>query len=195
MLKHVVGITGTIAAGRGNVKEILMKKFPCYQVKISDIIRAEFERKKQTFNRTTLQEMGNDMRKTYGPHIFALLAIEYLPRDKDMIIIEGIRNPGEINYLKKNFGEKFFLIGVDAPQQIRFERIKENGKYNDPKVFEEFVVLDEREQGKDEPEWGLQVRKCIEQANFVIMNDGTLDQLTEKVNSFLNLSNTTHDQQ
>ena len=128
------------------------------------------------------------MRKSYGPHILALLGIEYLPRDKDLIIIQGIRNPGEIDYLKKKFGEKFVLVAVDAPQQMRFERVKNDGHYNDPKVFEEFVVLDERDQGMNEPEFGQQVKKCMEQANATIVNDGTVEQLKQKIDEIFSKS-------
>ena len=185
MLKLVVGISGTIGSGKKTVREILMKKYKCYYVTLSNVIRGELERKKPNFNRAVLQDMGNEMRRSYGTHILALLAIEYLPRDKDMIIIDGIRNPGEINYLREKFGKNFVLIGIDAPQEIRFERVKKRGQYNDPKNFEEFVVLDERDQGKNEPEWGQQVRKCLEQADFFIINDGSIEQLEQKVNEIM----------
>jgi len=180
-MMKVVGLTGTIGSGKNLVKEILMRKFNCYHVTLSDVIRGEMERKKHTFNRTTLQEMGNEMRRSYGSHILAMLAVEYLPRDKEMIIIDGIRNPGEADYLRKKFGEKFVWIAVDAPQQMRFERAKQRKQHNDPETLEEFVALDERDQGKGEPEWGQQVGRCMEQADFVIINDGTQEQLEQKI--------------
>jgi dephospho-CoA kinase len=182
MLKVVVGLTGTIGSGKNLVKEILMRKFNCYHVTLSDVIRGEAERKKPAFNRVTLQEMGNEMRRSYGTHILALLAIEYLPKDKEMIIVDGIRNPGEADYLRKKFRRGFVWIAVDAPQQTRFETAKQREQHNDPKNFEEFAALDERDQGKSEPEWGQQVGKCMEQADFVITNDGTQEQLEQKIN-------------
>lgn len=181
MLKLVVGLTGTIGSGKKLVREILMKRFSCYHVSLSEVIRGELQRKKSSFNRTTLQDMGNEMRKNYGTHVLALLSIEYLPKDKDMIIIDGIRNPGEIDYLRKKFGKSFVLVAVDASEQIRFERARGRGQYNDPKTFEEFAVLNERDQGKDEPEWGQQVKKCMEQADIVINNDGTKEDLEKKI--------------
>jgi dephospho-CoA kinase len=181
----VIGLTGTIGSGKDVVKDLILKKFNCYYVTLSDIIRAEFERKKGKLDRRTLQDMGNDMRKKYGPHILALLAIEYLPRDKEMIVIDGIRNPAESEYLKKKFGNNFKLIAVDAPQEIRFERMVKRQRYDDPQTWEEFVAMDERDQGKNEEVYGQQVRKCIEQADYLIVNDGSLEDLGKKVDEVL----------
>jgi dephospho-CoA kinase len=181
----VVGLTGTICSGKETVKEIIKKKVNCYYVTISDIIRAEVEKKKGVLDRKILQDMGNEMRKNYGNHILAMLAIEYLNRDKEMIVIDGIRNPGEVDYLRKKFGNNFKLIAVDAAPEIRFERILKRGQKSDPKTWEEFVVMDERDKGKNEPEYGQQVGKCIQTADFVVMNDGTLEELENKLNEVI----------
>jgi dephospho-CoA kinase len=105
----VVGIVGTLCSGKEVVKRILMERYSAYHVTLSDVIRGELEKKRGQLNRTTLQDMGNEMRKKYGSEILAKLAISYLPRDKQIIIVDGIRNPGEIEYLKKNFGNKSFF--------------------------------------------------------------------------------------
>jgi len=62
----VIGLTGTIGAGKKTVKEIIQKKLTCYTVTLSDIIKAEIERRKGTLDRSTLQNMGNELRKRYG---------------------------------------------------------------------------------------------------------------------------------
>ena len=176
----VIGLTGTMGSGKEVVKDFFKKKFNCYYVTLSDVIRAEMEKKKGTLNRQTLQDMGNEMRKKYGPHILAKLAVEYLGRDKQAIIVDGIRNVAEVDYLKGKFKDDFKLIAVDAPQEIRFQRIIDRGK-DDPKVWEEFVKADERDQGKDELESGLHVKDCVERADFLIINDGGLEDLEKKV--------------
>lgn len=180
----VIGLTGTISCGKERVIELLKRKFGIYHVRLSDIIHTEMEKKKQNFNRMTMQDMGNEMRKKYGTHILAMLAIEYLNKDKK-IIVDGIRNPGEVEYLRKKYGKDFILIAVDAPQQLRFERMLKRAKKTDPKTFEEFVVLDKRDQGEGEPEYGQQTKKCIEKADFVIINDGSVEQLEAKVDEVI----------
>lgn len=178
----VIGLTGTIGSGKEIAKEFFTKKLNCYCVTLSDVIRGEAERKKSNFNRNILQDMGNELRKEYGAHILAKLAIEYLPREKDFIIIDGIRNLAEAEFLRKKFGKNFVWIGIDAPQEIRFERTAKRGQHNDPKTFEEFIILDERDQGKNEAEYGQQVKKCIERVDFVLINDGTIEDFKNKLN-------------
>lgn len=181
----VIGLTGSIGSGKEVLKEFLVKKFPSYYVTLSDIIRAELEKKKKAFDRKALQDQGNEMRRKYGDHILAKFAVEYLSRDKKLIIIDGIRNLGEAEYLKKKFGSSFILIGIDAPREIRFERISKRGEERDPKTFEEFVVLDERDLGLNEPDGGLQVAKCLEIADYKIINDGSLEELQNKISEIV----------
>lgn len=172
----VVGLVGSVAAGKEVIKDALMQRFNCYHVALSTVIRAEIEKKNNMLTRRGLQDYGDEMRKKYGAHILAKLAVEYLPRDKEIVIVDGIRNPGEIEWLKKEFGKNFLLIAVDAPREVRFERVQKRARATDPKTWEEFVELDERDQGNGQPEHGQQTRKCIEQADFVIINDGDLQQ-------------------
>jgi len=185
-MKKVIGLTGTLGAGKNVVKDFLVRRFNSYHVSLSSIIMAEVEKKRMNFNRKALQELGNDLRKRYGTHILAMLAIEYLQRDKELIIVDGIRNPGEIDFLKKKFGNGFVLIAVDAPPEQRFEKLKKRGSERDPKTWEEFVEMDERDKGKGEPDYGQQVDRCLSRADFTVMNDGTVEQLENKVNEIMN---------
>lgn len=181
----VIGLTGTIGSGKEVAKEFLMKRFNCYYVTLSNIILTKFEKESGILTRKTLQDMGNELRKKYGSHILAMLAVEYLPKDKEVIIIDGIRNPGEIEYLRKKFGKDFKLIAIDASPEIRFERILKRNQKGDPKTWEEFVALDERDKGKNEPEYGQQVKKCMEQADFTIINDGSLEEFEREINNIM----------
>lgn len=183
--KAVIGLTGTIASGKDAVMQILLRKYNCYHVTLSNVIRGELEKKKGVFNRVTMQEMGNTMRQQYGPHILAFLAVEYLPRDKELTVIDGIRNPGEVDYLKKKFGNKFFLMSTDAPRERRFELMQQRGDPRDPRTFEEFVKVDDRDQGANEPPYGQQVAKCVERADFRVQNDGDLAALEAKVDDVM----------
>jgi dephospho-CoA kinase len=177
----VIGLTGTIGSGKEMVKEYITKRFSSWYVHLSSMITGDLEKKKISFDRKKMQDVGNELRKQYGSFILAKLAVSYMQRDKEILIVDGIRNPGEVDFLRKTFGRDFLLIAVDAPQQMRFERIKQRGRKIDPKTFEEFVALDERDQGKGEPEYGQQTAKCRAMADVVIMNDGTAEDLVKKM--------------
>jgi dephospho-CoA kinase len=185
MVEFVVGLTGTIGSGKEVVKGTLARNFSSWGVSLSSVIKGELEKKRKDFNRKTLQDMGNELRKKYGNFVLAKVATDYLQKDKQMIIVDGIRNPGEAEYLKKTFGKKFILIGIDAPKEIRWERVKTRARKDDPKTWEEFVALDERDQGAGEDLYGQQVRRCIEMADVIMQNDGNMDQFNEKINSLV----------
>lgn len=183
-LMKVIGLSGTIGSGKNEVKEIIKEKINCRCVTLSDVIMAEIERRKGSLDRKTLQDMGNEMRQKYGTHILAMLAVEYLPRDR-IVVIDGIRNPGEGEYLRKKFGRDFLWIGVDAQKEIRFKRVSERQQHHDSKNFDEFLKFDERDQGANEPDYGQHTKKCIESCDKVIQNDSTIDDLKNKVNAII----------
>jgi dephospho-CoA kinase len=97
--------------------------------------------------------------------------------------IDGIRNPYEIRYLQEN--TQFYLVAVDAPAEVRFERMRERRRSGDPENLEEFVRVDARDRGAGEAEKGQQVGACISAADFSIWNDGALTELRSKVAAVL----------
>jgi dephospho-CoA kinase len=173
----VIGITGTIGSGKSLVRNLLKEYFEsCHSISLSTILK---RRLGKNANRKALQDFGNELRMKFGPQILAEAAVENLP-EKELIIIDGIRNPAEIEFLRKKFGENFKLIAIDAPIQLRFERAVKR-KYEHIKSFREFLEMNERDLGKNEPEYGQQVAKCLQQADFLIINDGTIEDLRKKV--------------
>ncbi|MEK6760533.1 MAG: hypothetical protein AABX93_01270, partial [Nanoarchaeota archaeon] len=93
-------------------------------------------------------------------------------------LIDGIRNPGEVEELKKT--GNFLLISIDAPFEERYLRVIKRNKESDPKEREEFIKIDARDFGEENPE-GQQVGKCMAMADFQIMNNSTFEKLNEQI--------------
>jgi len=177
----IIGVTGTKASGKGIVTEILKEKGFFY-VSTSDQVRKEaVSRGLSNYTISDLQDIGNDIRKNFGLGELVKRCLEEAG-GKDNIVIDGIRNPGEIEEIKKFGG---LMIAVDAPVEIRFERLLSRKRESDPKTLEDFKKMDSRDRGDKESEVGQQVDKCIELSDYLIINDSTLETLKTKVEYLL----------
>jgi len=174
----IIGLTGTKASGKGEVAEFLKKKGFLY-LSTSDMVREEAKRRKiEDYTIKQLQDIGNELREKQGTGVLALMVIRLMEEGKNYVV-DGIRNLGEIEELRKR--KDFFLIGVDAPQEKRFNWLINRKRDSDPKTWEGFLSMEERDWGKNELNSGQQVSKCIEQADIKIYNDSSLEELNKRI--------------
>lgn len=179
----IIGLTGTISSGKGVVAEFLKSKDMVY-LSLSDEVREEARNRKIELTRENLQNLGNEMREREGKGVLAKRVIKKIKSQKySKAVVDGIRNPEEVNELRKL--SKFFLVAVDAPREIRFKRMASRNRESDPKTWEEFLKIDNRDFGQNEAASGQQVGKCMEMADFKIVNDLTIDKFNEKVNGLI----------
>jgi dephospho-CoA kinase len=166
--KLVIGLSGTICSGKGLVAEILRSK-GCQVDTLSSIIRDELKSKGLEPTRKTLQDGGNRLRKEFGGQVLAeRLLAKYKSYDVPLVI-DGLRNMAEIDYLKKH--SRFFLVGVDAPFEVRWTRVQKRNRDSDLLNYDKFVIDDARDRGFNEPLNGQQVGMCLVHADFLVNND------------------------
>lgn len=166
-----VGVVGQIACGKGILVKYLTKKLNFVSFSLSSILHVELKKKGiKEFTRKTLQDMGDDLRRRYGDEVLAKRAIDVLKaQKKDRVVIEGIRNPGEIEFLKKN--PAFILIGVKSNRELRFKRLLSRAKSWDPKTHADFVRVDRRDLGVGQKKSGQQVGKCLAYCDYILTNN------------------------
>ena len=182
----IIGITGTIASGKGKVADYIHDKYGFKHHSFSMAIRKEAEKRGIEINRKNLHYLGAILNKERpDKSILDEKIIKRINADKKKkiknFVVEGIRDITEINGLKKS-DKKFFLIGVDANQKIRFKRLKKRKRNGDPKTFIEFKRIDDLETSA---EGGQQVGKCMKKADFIINNDGTLNEMNKKIDNVM----------
>lgn len=174
---QIIGITGTFGAGKGTVVDYLIKQKNFKHYSISEYLKEELVKKNIEINRTNLQDVGNMIREKFGPSYITEQLFLSAQSNKDNAIIESIRNPKEAEFIKQHGGK---LIAVNADQKIRFERIKERQSEKDSVTFEEFQKQEEREMKNSDPNV-QNLSKCIEMADYIINNDGSLENLYEQI--------------
>lgn len=176
----IIGLTGRIASGKAIVRKFLENKEFIYCT-FSDVIREEAARRGIPIIRKDLQNLGNKVRQEEGGGAWTKYLINKMEPGKNYIV-DGIRNPGEVYELKKakEIGN-FYLIAIDAPQKIRFQRLIERARPSDPKTWEGFLDIDKRDFGENEPEYGQQVGKSMELADYRLNNESGQENFIKEI--------------
>lgn len=175
----IIGLTGSLAAGKGVVSNYLKEKGFVY-LSLSDELREIAKELKIELTRKNLQDLGNKLREEKGSGVLAEhVSNKIKNQEYKKAIVDGIRNPEEVNVLRKL--KDFSLVAVDAPQEIRFERLVSRNRESDPQTWEEFVFVDNRDKGIGEPESGQGVGKCMALADVKLINSGSFDEVQEDV--------------
>ena len=183
----IIGFTGTFGSGKTTIANYLKSKNFSY-ITLSDLVREQAQKQNLPIEREVLQNIGNEMRKLHGDGYWAELAIKRIDLDNNWVI-DGIRNPGEINVLKN---QNFVLIALDAPLELRLRRIAERKgirserKHSDPKDLEKIKKLEARDRGLNEPPEGQQVAACIAIADFKIDTNQEIEETINEVEKILN---------
>jgi dCMP deaminase len=175
----LIGLTGRNAAGKGEVARYLQRK-SFYYYSLSDAIRDEIRARGEEPTRERLIIVGNELRQRYGSNILAERVLAKIEDDKHYVI-DSIRNPAEVETFRT--AKNFKLIRIEAPPEIRFQRILSRQRESDPRTLEEFVTLENREAEGDDTSQNLVKVELM--ADHVLSNDSTLEKLYPKIDELL----------
>ena len=116
----IIGLTGSLAAGKGVVSNFLREKGFVY-LSLSDELRVIAKEKKIEVTRESLQNLGNQLRENFGSGILAQRIYDKIANQEyKKAIVDGIRNPAEVELIQKHGG---ILVEVHSAQKTRFERV------------------------------------------------------------------------
>lgn len=180
----IIGITGTLGAGKGTVVKYLVERYGFTHHSVRDYIAQEVVQRGLPVNRDTLVATGNLLRSENGPgHIVAELCRQAI-ESKNHSVIESVRTLGEVEALR--LGGVLRLLAVDAKPEIRYGRVLQRKSATDNISFERFLDDEAREMTSDDPN-KQNVAACITKADFVLSNDGTLEDLHHQVDRVMNV--------
>lgn len=181
----ILGITGTIGAGKGAVVDYLIKEKQFKHFSARDILLKEIKRRGISPDRDNMKKVANDLRASHSSSYI----IELLFKEADIsggnVVIESVRTFGEVDFLKSH-GAK--ILAVDADRSLRYRRITERGFSTDDVSFEDFCKQEDAELKNDDSS-KQNLLGVMARADNLIKNNGTLDELHAKVDdiSFMKL--------
>ena len=179
----IIGITGTLGAGKGTIVDYLVNKKGFGHYSVRTFLIKEIKSRGMLVNRDTMTSVANELRAKNSPSYVTDKIYDQAIKDKKNCIIESIRTPGEIDSLRKK--GKFYLFAVDADTKKRFERIKLRKSETDNISFDTFIANEKREMTSSDPN-KQNLQKCREMADFVFVNDGSIEDLHLKTEKILN---------
>ena len=175
----LIGLTGRNAAGKGEVARYLQQK-SFYYYSLSDAIRDEIRSRGEEPTRERLIIVGNELRQRYGSNILAERVLAKIEDDKHYVI-DSIRNPAEVETFRT--AKNFKLIRIEAPPEVRFQRILSRRRESDPRTLEEFVALENREAEGDDTSQNLVKVELM--ADDSLTNETTLEALYPQIDRLL----------
>ncbi|MCF8364626.1 MAG: AAA family ATPase [Bacteroidales bacterium] len=174
----IIGITGTIGAGKGSIVDFLKEKKNFRHYSVRGFLIDEILKRGQKVDRDSMTDVANELRAKNSPSYIVDCLYEEAVKSGQNCVIESIRTPGEVLSLRSK--ENFNLFAVDCDPQIRFERIKTRASETDQVDYETFISNEKREMTTDDPN-KQNLQKCIEMADYVFDNSGTIGELFDQV--------------
>jgi deoxycytidylate deaminase len=176
----IIGITGTNAAGKGTAVDFLKQKgFKHYSAR--DLITQEIQKRNLPVDRQHMQDVANELRTQYGPAYITEQLYQQALTNGGNAAIESFRCPGEIDAMRRL--PNFILLAIDANPNLRYQRAAGRRSATDSNLtFEKFLEDEKRENSNNDP-FKQNLSKCAEMADIFLLNDGTTNELEEKLST------------
>lgn len=191
-----MGVTGLPGSGKGTFIEILRhilaeRLIQTTYYSLSDMVRNEARRQGLPIERPILRQVANQLRQTAGSGVLSKMVLQQIEADNvpaGLIIIDAIRNPEEVWLLRRQLGDTFVLVAVEAPLELLIERVMSRGRSDETKEVMVQREVAQRmilgESGSNEPAHGHNIAQCIQMADWHIDNSQSLIALTRETQKF-----------
>lgn len=174
----IIGIAGTNGSGKDSVGQVLADRHSYLFVSVTDLLRAELNRRGIPVEREHLRELSAEWRREYGYAVLVDRAIEEFNKLKGQYIgvaIASLRNPAEADRIHELGG---LVLWIDADARTRYERIQNNAEARsrageDSKSFEEFLAEEEAEMHSSGDAATLNMSEVKKRSDIILDNDQT----------------------
>ncbi|RZV12159.1 dephospho-CoA kinase [Natrinema hispanicum] len=177
---HVIGTVGLPGSGKGEAATVAREDgIPV--VTMGDVVRQE------TADRglDPAKDHGTvaqALREENGPTAIAersLPMIEDRLENHETVLVDGIRSGVEVDVFEDAFGDAFTLVSIEAPFEVRAERIDDRGRdASAAEGGEDLATRDERERG-----FGMD--DAMDRADIVVENTDSLEAFHDQIRSII----------
>jgi len=97
----IIGITGTLGAGKGTIVEYLTEKKNFRHYSVREYLIKEIDKQGLTVNRDSMTSVANRLRSEHHPAYIVEELYKQATGERKNAVIESIRTPGEVDFLRK----------------------------------------------------------------------------------------------
>lgn len=180
---RIIGITGTLGAGKGTIVEYLVSRYGFKHYSVRDFLTEEIVRRGLPVNRDSMRLVGDEFRAQHHPGWVIEQLYDRAVKNNTDAVIESIRAIGEVEFLS-SVSEDFLLLAVDAEPQLRYDRAFARKSATDDVTFEQFMEKERREMTSTDPA-RMHIAGCMERSEHILRNDGNLEALHREVDKVL----------
>ncbi|MGY4167527.1 adenylosuccinate synthetase [Bradyrhizobium sp. USDA 4529] len=144
-MKYVIALSGPVAVGKSALAGELIRRFGAYKISTHTLL-VEAGAKDQRAEliaagkKLDVDTKGAWVRDGVGNHL-------KLSGDKEVVLVDSVRTPEQIQYLRDAYGEKFLHIHVTAPYEVIKKRYEARGSVADTGMQYDEVRADSTESG------------------------------------------------
>lgn len=168
-------VTGMPGAGKDEFIKVA-KSRGLKDYHMGNVVRKYAKDSSVGINDSEIGAFATDERKKHGMDVWAERTSQCVD-DPFSAIIDGLRNYEELEYFRKKFSD-VIVVAIFANRKDRLDRIMKRDREDDIRSLEELVSRDNRELS-----WGL--GNVISLADYMIVNDRSLEQFKKDVNYFI----------
>lgn len=177
-MNKIIAVIGMCGSGKSEAVKFFIEK-GYKRVYFGEVVMNEMKRLGLEVNEANERATRENLRKEFG---MGAMAVKSLPRIEDLIkhhnvVIESLYSWEEFKILKNEFGEAFKLICIYTTKELRYERLLKRPFR--PLTNEESMSRDLSEIEK------LDKGGPIAYADYMILNDGTLDEMNEELKKYV----------
>jgi len=178
---RIIGTVGLAGSGKGEAATVA-RELSIPVVTMGDVIRAEC-RDRGLDPATHHGAVATALREENGPGAVAERSLplveDALADGAETVVVDGIRSDVEVDRFEEAFGDGFVLVSIEAPFDVRRERVDDRGR--DAGEDDSGESLRER----DERELGFGMGEAMDRADAVIENTDSLEAFRRRVRTLI----------
>lgn len=180
--KKIIAVVGMAGSGKTETTKYLLEKLDCPKIYFGKYTFERIEKEGLEVNYENERIIREKIRSELGMGAYARMSlpeIDKLIAKNNFLVLESLAGWEEYKIIKEKFKDIFFVVAAYANPKLRFKRLQERKNERPIKDWEEFEKRDYTElegQHKGAP---------IAMADFMIVNETSLEYLHEKIDEII----------